>query len=351
MTRYRTLSLAAALAIAYGPPVAMALTRDAGLVENPRLSWFERFQDSRQGAEQTERFSETYKVPDDAALDLSQIAGDVRVSSGRNNEIRIDAVKRTRHRDPDEARRQLAALRIEVTQVGARLEVRTTYPRTTGNRSWSGGVDYTVTVPQAAAVAVKTVSGDVSVTGIGGEVRAETVSGAVDVINTPNLAVARSVSGDVRAREISSPSLILSTVSGSVIASALKVRTLECGSVSGDVRLSNLQVERLSAKTVSGEIAFEGNLVRGGRYEFNAHSGGVRLVLPGDTAGFELDASTFSGSIRSDFPVTLRSSGGRDGGSNNRRGNSTRAVRGSYGDAGAILSVRSFSGTVAITRR
>ena len=76
------------------------------------------------------------------------------------------------------------------------------------------------------------------------------------------------------------------------------------------MQLSDLQVERLTAKTVSGDIDFDGSLARGGRYEFNAHSGDVRLVLANVT-GFELDASTFSGSIRSDFPVTLRSTARR----------------------------------------
>ena len=349
MISYRTFTAAAAVLIVVMTPVTAAIAAAGN--DRPRLSWLERYQDSRQGPEQTERFSQTYKVANDAALDLTQISGNVRISPGRNNEIRIEAIKRIRHRDVEEARRQLAALRIEVTQVGSRLEVRTVYPRTTGNRSWSGGVDYTIAVPAAAAVGVKTVSGDVSVSGIRGEVRAETISGDLEAIATPNLVVAKTVSGNVLAREISSTSLTLGTVSGTVIASALKVRTLDCGSVSGDVQLSNLQVERLTAKTVSGGIAFEGNLARGGRYEFNAHSGDVRLVLSGDTPGFELDASTFSGSIRSDFAVTLRSSEREPGARNSRRGNATRAVRGSYGDASAILSVRSFSGTVVITKK
>jgi DUF4097 and DUF4098 domain-containing protein YvlB len=345
MTRYRTLTFALAAVLASSNAETAALIK-SGAGEEPRPSWLDRYQDSRQGPEQTERFSQTYKVPNDGALDLSQISGDVRVTTGRNNEIRIDAIKRIRHRDANEAKRQLAALRIEVTQVGSRLEVRTVYPRTTGNRNWNGGVDYTIVVPAEAAVAVKTVSGDVAVNGVRGEVRAETISGDVEVIATPNLAIAKTVSGDVRARDISSPNLTLSTVSGTVIASALKVRTLDCGSVSGDVQLSDLQVERLTAKTVSGEILFDGSLARGGRYEFNAHSGGVRVILSANTPGFELDASTFSGSVRSDFPVTLRSA---DGGG--RRGNTNRAIRGSFGDAGAILSVRSFSGTVVIIKK
>ena len=312
--------------------------------ENPRVAWLERYQEARQGPETTDRFSGVYKVDGDGAVDVTHVSGDVRVVTGRGNEMRVDAVKRVRHRDPEEAKRLLDALRVDVTQVGNRLEVRTVYPRMNGNRGWSGSVDYTVTVPQNATVSAKTVSGDVSVTGVRGEVRAETVSGDVDVSDTPNLAVAKTVSGDVRARDIAAATLTLSTVSGTVVASALKVRTLEAGSVSGNLRLSDLQVERLTAKTLSGDIEFEGSLARGGRYEFHAHSGNVRLLLPANTSGFELDASTFNGTVRTDFPVTLRPAS-----SEGRRPN--RAIRGSFGDAGAILSLRSFSGSVVIARR
>jgi DUF4097 and DUF4098 domain-containing protein YvlB len=275
----------------------------------------------------------------------------VRVTTARGNEIQIEAVKRIRHRDTDEGKRLLGQLRIEATQVGNRVEVRTIYPRVNG-RGLSAGVDYTITVPLNAVVSVKTISGDVAVTGVRGEVRAETVSGNVQVTSTPNLAVAKSVSGDVTARDISaSVALTLGTVSGSVIGTGLKVRALEAGTVSGNVQLSDLHVERLSAKSVSGDIDFDAPLARGGRYEFNSHSGNVRVMLS-DTPGFELDASTFSGSIRSDdFPVTLRSSAERDSGDNRRRGGMNRAIRGTYGDASAIIAVRSFSGNVVITKK
>ena len=72
----------------------------------------------------------------------------------------------------------------------------------------------------------------------------------------------------------------------------------------------------------------------------------VRITLAGNT-GFELDADTFSGSVRSDVPVTLRAIGRTE---QNRRG-SNRAIRGSYGDASAYLTVRSHSGSVVITRK
>jgi DUF4097 and DUF4098 domain-containing protein YvlB len=344
MSSRRTLFITASM-IVFSASAMAAVAGDAAAEENPRLAWLERFQDSRQGREQSENFSGTYTLGSDGSLDLSHIAGDISVTTGPGNEVRIEAIKRVRHRDASEAKRLLSALRIEVTQVGGRLEVRTVYPRV--NRGFNGSVDYTISVPQHAALSLKTVSGDVSVNGVRGEVRAESVSGDVEVVATPNLALAKTVSGDVRASDIASDSLTLGTVSGTVIATTLKVRTLDASSVSGDLQLSNLQVERLTAKTLSGEIGFEGALVRGGRYEFNAHSGNVRLTLTSNTPGFELDASTFSGSVRTDFPVALRAAADDTG----RRGGASRAIRGSYGDAGAILALRSFSGNVVITRR
>lgn len=312
-----------------------------------RAAWLNAFAEARQGPEQTDRVVQTIKVGPGGSLDLSNLAGHVRVTGNGGGEIRIEATKRVRHRDEDEARRILQQLRVDITTVGGRVEVRTVYPpRTGGDRSRiSASVDYEIAVPADAAVGVKTISGDVSVAKVNGEVRAEAVSGDVSVSATPSLAVAKTVSGNVTARDVSTAaSVTLGSVSGTVVANGLKARSLECGSVSGDVQLSNLQVERLQVKSVSGSIEFQAILARGGRYDLTSHSGNIRVVLASDI-GFELDASTFSGSVRSDFPVTLRSGGDRG------RGAATRAIRGTYGDAGAILAVQTFSGTVVIARK
>jgi DUF4097 and DUF4098 domain-containing protein YvlB len=315
--------------------------------DKSRAAWLEHFQDSRQGPEQTERFTQTYKVSGEGGLDLQNIAGDVRVTSSRGNEIRIDATKRARSRDENQTRRLLSDLRIEVNQVGTRIEVRTIFPRSTG-RNASASVDYVVTVPAGAMVNVRTISGDVSVAEVKGEVRAETVSGNVDVSATPNLSAAKTISGNVRARGISTGgTLSLGSVSGTVVGSALEARAIDAGTVSGSVQLTDVRAERVQAKSVSGDIEYDSRLSKGGRYEFNSHSGNVRVTLT-QVTGFELDASSFSGSIRSDFPVTLRSLPASD--ERGRRG-MNRSIRGTFGDASAILAVRSFSGNVVITRK
>jgi DUF4097 and DUF4098 domain-containing protein YvlB len=343
--------LVLALALTASASPASAAVRRAIVVDDgPRAGWLERYSEARQGPEQIEKVQQTVKVGDGAALDLSHLAGDIRVTAGNNSEIRIDATKRVRHRDPEQARRVLAALRVDINNFNNRVEVRTIYPRrgTFGNNI-SASVDYVIAVPAGATVALKSISGDINVTNIRGEVRAETVSGDVEIIGTPNVALAKTISGDVTARDIGTQTtLVLSTVSGSVIGTGLKVRALEAGTVSGNVRLIGSEVDRLEARSLSGSIEFHAPLTKGGRYEFTSHSGDVRIVLTGNT-GFELDADTFSGSVRSDMPVTLRTVGRTEQSRDRRLSN--KAIRGSYGDASAYLSVRSHSGLVVISKK
>jgi len=334
---------------AVASPASAAVTL-RGIVpeDGPRTGWLERYTQAREGPEQIEKVSQTYKVGDGAALDLSHLAGDIRVTGGTGSEIRVDATKRVRHRDPEQGKRLLEALRVDVNNFNGRVEVRTIYPRrgSFGNNV-SASVDYVISVPAGVTVSLKSISGDISVTNVKGEVRAETVSGDVNVSGTPNVAIAKTISGDVTAQNIGTQTtLVLSTISGTVLGTGLKVRALEAGSVSGNVRLVGSDIERLEAKSVSGNIEYDAPLTKGGRYEFTSHSGNVRIVLSGNT-GFELDADTFSGSVRSDVPVTLRAIGRTE---QNRRG-SNRAIRGSYGDASAFLSVRSHSGSVVITKK
>jgi DUF4097 and DUF4098 domain-containing protein YvlB len=338
-----------ALLIATASPASAAVTL-RGIVpeDGPRTGWLERYTQAREGPEQIEKVSQTYKVGDAAALDVSHLAGDIRVTGGTGSEIKVEATKRVRHRDPEQGKRLLEALRVDVNNFNGRVEVRTTYPRrgSFGNNV-SASVDYVISVPAGATVSLKSISGDISVTNVKGEVRAETVSGDVNVSGTPNVAIAKTISGDVTAQNIGTQTtLVLSTISGTVLGTGLKVRALEAGSVSGNVRLVGSDIERLEAKSVSGNIEYDAPLTKGGRYEFTSHSGNVRIVLSGNT-GFELDADTFSGSVRSDVPVTLRAIGRTE---QDRRG-SNRAIRGSYGDASAFLSVRSHSGSVVITKK
>jgi DUF4097 and DUF4098 domain-containing protein YvlB len=251
--------------------------------------------------------------------------------------VRIEAVKRVRHRDSSEAKAQIDSLQIEVVELSNRVEVRTIYPRQRRN-IWAA-VDYTIHLPSGAATSIRTVSGDLRVTNVKGELRAETVSGDVVTTGAARLSLVKSVSGDVQVNDASTEGEVtVNTVSGNLSARGLKARSIDLGSVSGDVLLTDVQCERADVKSVSGNIEYSGSLARNGRYQMNSHSGLLRLAIAGNT-GFELEATTFSGNVRSDIPLTLRTGQKVDFRDAGRPGRMNRSIRGAFGDASAIVTL------------
>lgn len=325
----------------------MAPRNGAPYKDRVRREWSERYQDSRHGPEVTERFSKTVRIGRTGSFELSNVSGNVTVTGGGGDEVRIEAVKRARARDQSAAKAVLDELRIEVTELPNRLEVRTEHPR--GRRNYVGSVDYTVSVPTGVDASIKAVSGDVRVTNVKGELRVESISGNVVASGAARLAFAKSVSGDVDVTDAAGESaLAIATVSGNLSGRNLKARALELSSVSGNVILTNVTCDRASVKTTSGNVEYDGPLARAGRYEMHAHSGNVRLGVT-TTTGFELEATTFNGDVRSDFPLTLRA--GIEGGGHRKGLRFNRSIRGSYGDGGAIVMLKSFSGDIVVTKR
>jgi len=302
------------------------------------------YQGRDRGPEQTERFSRKVKVGRDGRVSVENIAGEITITGGSGDEVSIEAVKRTRG-----DRNELATVRIIVDDRAGRVDVRTEHDRF-GRNNDRVSVDYTVSVPGGVAVDVKSISGNVKVSNVQGAVRAESVSGNVTTAGTPRLELSKSVSGDVVLTDAGADAdLTASSVSGNVRANGLKVRAIDAGSVSGDVVLLNVTCDRLGIKSVSGNLEYSGTLARNGRYDLNTHSGSARLTLSGST-GFELTANTFSGSIRSELPLTIGGDRDRDTGGR-RRGVNNRQIRATFGDGSAALTIRTFSGDIVIAKR
>ncbi|OFV87121.1 MAG: hypothetical protein A3J75_08005 [Acidobacteria bacterium RBG_16_68_9] len=291
--------------------------------------------------EQVERVTRTLKIGANGQLDLANVSGDIVVTGGGGDEIKLEAVKRGRGNTEAEAKNQLPLVTVEITERAGRAGVRTRYKE--GERHIHVSVDYTVTAPAGTRVIVRSVSGDVKVTGIKDELDAESVSGDVTVVEAGQLARAKSVSGDVNIRGAAAESVLdASSVSGDVVVRGVKARRVEVSSVSGGAELTDVTCETATMKSVSGDVAFTGSLAKAGRYEFKSHSGDVRVTIPGDM-GFELEASTFSGTINSDLPLTV---GGGKGAAVSRR-----TIRGTFGDGSAMLNCTTFSGSVIIRKR
>ena len=190
-----------------------------------------------------EEFHQTYPLAADGRVSLHNVNGSVHITAWDRNEVKVDAIKRARTQEA------LKEAEIVVDHRADAVEIRTRYPEHHEGDRDTASVDYTLSVPRRARLDdIKTVNGTVEISGLGGEVRAASVNGAVLGLRLVGEAA-------------------LSTVNGRVEA----------------------EFERLEGKPVS----------------LKSVNGAVVLRLP-THAGARLKASTVHGSINSDFDLAVR---------------------------------------------
>lgn len=163
-------------------------------------------------------------------------------------------------------------------------------------------------------------------------------------------------SGDLTVKNVNGD-MRLKTTSGDVALSDLKSRDISVVTISGDVTFERVDAERLDVNVTSGDIDYRGKLAKNGRYELNSNSGDIHVVP--DTTGFDVEAGTFNGEFSSDFPLKIEGGGagsGKSFGTGRGRGipglPGTRGrVRGTFNDGGASLSLRTFTGDITIAKK
>jgi len=260
-----------------------------------------------------ERFARTVPLPKEGTLSLSNIAGDIQVDTWNRAEVQIEALKTSRASSLELAQENAQLVQIDVQTTGNEVRVETKYPKS-HNRNLNVSVEYVLMVPDRASANINSVSGSIRATGLGGKTRLHTVSGSVDGQRLQGPAEAKSVSGQVSVGDT--------------------LDSVTCESVSGSVRVSNAGGET-QAKSVSGDVTVE---MSRGSVEAEAMSGDVKIAEPGG-AGFDLRASTFSGRIKSDFPLQWENS------------DDEKNVSSSVNGGGKTIRAKSFSGDVQITRQ
>lgn len=309
-----------------------------------------RSRDDNNREEQTDRTTRTFKLGANGVLGLANIAGDIVVTRANGSDTTVEIVKTARGRDMNDVREQLALVQVEVTERSGRADIRTHYPsgdesRRNNRRNFSTSVAYTVSAPAGTRISIESISGSVKITDIKGDVSVNTVSGDVRITGAGRINAAKTISGSVEITDAQvDGALDSSSISGDVILRRVTARRVDASSVSGNIKLDDLQCDRVSANTTSGSVGFVGALARNGRYELKSFSGEVRLYLSG-TSGFEVDANSFSGDVRSDFDIVTRGSQ-----TPNRRGRRT-VLTGTFGDGSAVLDLTTFSGSIIISKR
>jgi len=267
------------------------------------------------------RIDTTFAFNRNGAVDLTEISGDVVVNAWDRNEARVRAY----------AERG----RIRSTMTSSRLSL-----ETEAVRGRVGDSKLEVWIPVGAHVIARSTSGDVTVKGTKAPVDARSTSGDVVVTDATDRITVESVSGDVRASQLSGD-VRTESVSGTI-----EIRNatgpVRAETTSGDVSLIGVTSRSVYATTVSGEVEYDGTIDNNGRYEFHAHSGDIRLEIP-ESASAQFSVETFSGSLDSEFPITLQPG--------QRTTGRPRRFEFTLGGGSARIIAESFSGDIVLARR
>jgi hypothetical protein len=228
----------------------------------------------------------TAPMADGDILRLSNPSGRTTVRASSSSDVRVQAVRHywTTPGPPQIALRPIAgALTVEATQ---------------DPRGPTGAyVDYVIDVPSFAGVDIGSTSGDLTVTGIAGPVTVRSISGDVALINLSGPVTVESTSGRIRGGGIA---------------------------------------HLVSARSFSGEVDLGGTF-SGGDATVVTTSGDVS-IRPDPDASVRLDASSFSGTVRTSGPSVPTSREAR-----------SQVV--TLGAGTVLIQVRTTSGSISLLAR
>lgn len=225
----------------------------------------------------------------DAAADghvwVSNISGSVTINGWSRNEVEVTG----------ELGRKVEELIFE--RDGDKITIKVKVPRNSGRGIES---DLDIQVPEGSSVDVGTVSADIEIKDVRGELKLNTVSGDIDTEGSLSDISVEAVSGDIEINgQREDAETRANTVSGDVTLFRVSGNA-SAESVSGDVIIDEGSFDRVSLNTVNGEVLFRGELRDDGRLKAETVNGSVGLEFAeGITGRFEVD--TFNGRIDNCF--------------------------------------------------
>jgi DUF4097 and DUF4098 domain-containing protein YvlB len=276
-------------------------------------------------------FQRTFQVTGPVEMEVLTRSGDITVRSGPPGNVSISGkihvgdrwFSGDRHADVSELEknppiRQTGNV-IRIDYVNLReiaIDYEITVPPDTSLRTRSGSGDQTVE-GMHKSVDLQSGSGDIRLNDLVGDIHLHTGSGNVDGRNISGPINAEAGSGDIRLEAKGPGEVRVHTGSGNI----------ELRDINGTLR----------AEAGSGDLSVEGTQT--GIWDVRTGSGDVELRLPSQAA-FDLDASTGSGKVVVDRPVTMTVQGDLQ--------RSHRSLSGKVGAGGPRLTVHTGSGDVHI---
>ena len=307
-------------------------------------------------------FDRTLKVTGPVDLDISTGSGSITVSRGSDAQVVVHATIRASDGwfsgDPAE-RIKAIQKNPPIDQSGNVIHI--------GHSNDSEllrnvSISYDVQVPAATNLRARSGSGHIRISGVNGPVEATTGSGGIDASQVASDVRLQSGSGGINLESVSgqvrahtgSGGIRGTNIGGySTVNTAAKFQGkalplastgskgagagnpfLDFETGSGGIRLDNVAGE-LRARAGSGTIEVQGQQT--GDWDMTSGSGGIHVRLP-ENAKFNLMARTSSGTVNTDFPITVQ-------GTVNRH-----ELSGPVNGGGPSLNLRTGSGGIRIDK-
>lgn len=163
-----------------------------------------------------------------------------------------------------------------------------------------GSSDMEIRIPATSSLTVGAVSADVTVAGVNGVQRLQTVSGDLVTAVGKEDVECKTVSGDVKiSGRAERGRLTLNTVSGDATVSKV-AGEINANTVSGELRIEAGQAQRSRLRSTSGDLSLTATLPADARIDAESISGNVQLLLQG-VGNAEFDVSSFNGDIENCF--------------------------------------------------
>ena len=237
-----------------------------------------------------QEFQKSYNLEPGGTISVTNVSGDINITGYDGSAVTVAGFKEGRDRD---------LVEVEDTSAAGRVELRVRYPR---ECNCDASIRFELRVPRSTNFNFERIST------ASGNIKAENVTGRLELHTASGDVTLQGVSGEVRA-----------------------------ASASGSVRVREA-AGTVNASTASGNVDVELARLEGtGDMRFSSASGDVSVRLP-SSLDARVDMSTASGSIETDFPIEVKKD----------RYSSGYTARGQLGGGSRLLKISSASGDVRL---
>jgi len=286
-----------------------------------------------------EKEERTFVLAEEGSVSVENVAGDIVIYAWDEEEVKMIATKSAKAVTKKRAEELIEAIDIAISANDNQINIDTEFPWWNSlDPTSSLKVDYELWVPLSAETKAESVSGAIEIMERNNDVWAKSVSGSIEMERIKGDAEAKTTSGEIKITKVEGESIIADSTSGKVSLQEV-TGIIEAHSVSGRVKIADSKGAAKSIRTTSGSIWVELTEIIESPPDMvlTSVSGDVTLLLP-DTISAEIDARTTSGRISLEFKVLV------EGEIEKRR------LQGTIGEGGIRITLKTTSGDISLEK-